>query len=259
MAGFVKDNVSSKIQEAIDKKFHGTFKPRLLPNPQLTPRSDDIVAYACLYKNLSFPIAFERLDEALTFGGVHVPAFGLGTFKPGLEKAYAQVLILDYQVEDDFLIELKTKSEGDRMILAKVAPKQKLAETVTDIQLRIATGKPEMATTNDVLSIPRFNFDLTREFIEIEGLRLISTNTSIRSDLILRSAAQNIKFEMNEKGVELRSEAHMAFGCAQERPPLVKHEMIFNKPFLVMMLRTNATSPYFALWVDNPEILVAWK
>lgn len=258
-AGFVKDDIGSRIREAVDKKFQGTFKPRFLPDPALTQRPNDIVAYACLYKNLSFLNAFERLDETLTFAGVRVPAFGFGTFKPSLEKAFSQVLIFDYQGEDDFLIELKTRSEGDRLILAKIAPKQNLAQTVSFIQSRIAIEKPETAATNDVLSIPRFNFDLTREFSEIEGLLLVSTNANIHKDLYLRSAVQNTKFEMNEKGVELRSEAHLAFGCAQERPPLVKHKMIFNKPFLVMMQRTTAATPYFALWVDNPEILVGWK
>ena len=142
-AGFVKDNIGSKIQEAIDQKFHGTFKPRFIPDPALTRRPDDLVAYACLYKKLSFPVPFERLDEALMFGDMRVPAFGLGTFKPSIEEAYPQVLILDYQGENDFVIELKTKSDGDRLVLAKIAPKQNLRETVTNIQSRIASGRSE--------------------------------------------------------------------------------------------------------------------
>jgi len=35
--------------------------------------------------------------------------------------------------------------------------------------------------------------------------------------------------------------------------------MIFDKPFLVLVQRSDAKMPYFALWVDNPEILVSWK
>jgi hypothetical protein len=72
------------------------------------------------------------------------------------------------------------------------------------------------------------------------------------------SALQTIKFEMNEKGVELKSEAHIAFGGGREGEPPRKHIMIFHQPFLVLLERTGARMPYFALWVDNPELLVPW-
>jgi hypothetical protein len=32
--------------------------------------------------------------------------------------------------------------------------------------------------------------------------------------------------------------------------------MIFDKPFLVLMRRADRTMPYFALWVDNAELMV---
>ena len=32
--------------------------------------------------------------------------------------------------------------------------------------------------------------------------------------------------------------------------------MIFDKPFLIILERANAKMPYFALWVDNAELLV---
>ncbi len=64
---------------------------------------------------------------------------------------------------------------------------------------------------------------------------------------------------MNEKGVELKSEAHMAFGCAKQEAPVPKHRMIFDKPFLILMQRRDAKTPYFVFWVDNPEALVSWK
>src|SRR5712692_1031257 len=88
MAGFVKDGIHDNIRKAVDEKFRGVFKPRFIPVKPLTPRPQDFVAYACLYKNLSFPTPFERLDETLTFGGIRVPAFGIGRYKASLEKIY---------------------------------------------------------------------------------------------------------------------------------------------------------------------------
>ena len=54
------------------------------------------------------------------------------------------------------------------------------------------------------LLVPRMKFDLTRELPEIEGRHLIATNATRATDLFLLSAVQNTRFEMNEKGVELR-------------------------------------------------------
>jgi hypothetical protein len=34
--------------------------------------------------------------------------------------------------------------------------------------------------------------------------------------------------------------------------------MVFDKPFLVVLERADAMSPYFVMWVDNPELLVPW-
>jgi len=73
------------------------------------------------------------------------------------------------------------------------------------------------------------------------------------------SAVQNTRFEMNEKGVELKPEAHMAFGCGREAPRVRQHRMIFDKPFLLLMERAGANLPHFALWVDNAELLVPWQ
>ncbi len=256
MAGFTKDDIHKALRKNVEQKFHGRLKPRFLPDERLTPRPQDFVAYACLYKKFTFPAPFERLDESLTFEGVSVPAFGFGTYKSTLEKVYPQVLILDYQNEDDFVIELKTESSGDRLILAKMQPQPTLDRTITNISERIVRCQAQTAATNDILLVPRLKFDLTRRYSEIEGLRLIPRATNVAPDLILRSAVQNTAFEMNERGVELKSEAHMSFACAKQERPIPQRRMIFDKPFLILMQRTNARMPYFALWVDNPEILV---
>lgn len=258
MAGLVKDHMDQKILAAVKEKFHGAFQPRLLPEKYTTGRPQDLVAYACLWKKLSFAVPFERLEDSFTFGGVRVRAFGIGRTRASHERMYSQVQILDYQDENDFVVELKTTPGVDRLILARVQPQGTLRDTVTAVRQRGARSQAEPAGTNDVLIVPRIAFDLLREYSEIEGRWLVPAGGKVAPDLVLLSALQTIKFEMNEKGVELQSEAHMAFGCGKEGEPPRKHLMIFNQPFLVLLERTGARMPYFALWVDNPELLVPW-
>ncbi len=259
MAGFVKDNIHDKIRKAVQEKFHGVFNPRFIPDKAVTPRPQDFVAYACLYKNLNFPTPFERLDDSLMFEGVPVPAFGIGEYKTALGAIYPQVSILDYRTEDDFVIELKTKSPNDRLILAKLQPNLTLAETIMSVSNRIAEGQAEAASTNDLLLVPRMKLDLTREYTELEGLHLIPRDPKVAKDLNILGAVQDTFFVMNEKGVELRSEAHLEFGCAKQGEPVPKHRMIFNKAFLILMEQRDAKMPYFVFWVDNPEVLTTWK
>jgi hypothetical protein len=75
-------------------------------------------------------------------------------------------------------------------------------------------------------------------------------------DLRLLMALQIIRFQMDEVGVRLKSEAVMHFGCSAEYRPKPQHVMIFDKPFLLMLSRAGAKQPYFAVWVENAELLV---
>ena len=257
LADFVSNDVHARIGCELADKFQGRARPKCLPSPADTPRPQDIVAYSYLFKNLEFDKVFERLERPLTFGKTEVACFGIGEeYKPGQADMREQVLVLDYKDPNDFVIELRTKSARDRVILAKIRPGKTLQETVLAVQKRTAPEKPDTAAPGDVLKVPKFNFDITRRYRELLGARLTASNPSVAKDLQIVSAVQNIRFQMDEKGVKLKSESHISFGgCAAEHKPRHKHVMIFDKPFLVMLERTDATLPYFALWVGDAELL----
>ena len=40
---------------------------------------------------------------------------------------------------------------------------------------------------------------------------------------------------------------------------LTRQNLVFDEPFLVMIQRTDASQPYFALWVGNAELLVPFQ
>jgi hypothetical protein len=259
LAGHVRDGIHGKITAALATKFKGRASPHFLPNPATTPRPQDIAGYAYLFKHLEFAVPFERLEQPLPFEGTPVSAFGMGEYKPGHQAMYPQISILEYKGPDDFIIELKTKTAGDQLILAKVRPAATLGQTVAEVNQRIAAAKPTPAVMNDVLAVPRFNFDVTRQFQEIMGAGyLVVKNPAVAKDLRVMEALQNIRFELDEKGVRLRSEAHMSLSCGAESRA-VTHWLIFDKPFLVLMKRTGAAVPYFAMWVGGPELLIPYK
>lgn len=258
VAGFVKDDVFGQIDRQLRDTFKGRATPHYIPPKSLTPRPQDIVAYSYLFKNLEFPVPFERLGKPLMFGTAAVPCFGIGEErKTGHAQMLEQLLIPDYRTADDFIVELKTKGTRDRLILAKVQPAATLAETVNAVLSRVASATPTHPQMYDVLKIPKLNFDITREYQELLHLKLVVKNPTVARDLQIVSALQNVRFQLDEEGVRLRSESHISFGCASPAPPPpARHVMVFDRPFLMLLLRRDADVPYFALWVADPEILV---
>lgn len=279
LADFVRNRPHARIRSELLRKFHGRATPRLIPDPALTPRPQDIVAYAYLYKDLAFPAAFEDVEREETFAGQPVAWFGVDGAKPGQERMHDQVTVWQYRSRSECIVELASKSGRDRIILAKVHPGKTLADTIASVSAttsphreaergRGASGpgasRPNAALPGlsypctmlpgDILMIPKMNFDLVRQYTELEGLRLAPSRPGAFEDRLILSAAQAIRFQMDKEGVRLRSESHIAIGCGAP-PARAFHVLLFDSPFLLMLQRHGAAMPYFALWVDNAELL----
>lgn len=258
LAGYIRDGILGKIKTELGQKFKGAACPGLIPSGAGL-RPQDIVAYSYLFKNLEFEQQFERLDSPVSFQQAKVSCFGVGE-KPKGDHALMikQVSILDYRDRDDFIIELKTKSTDDQVILAKIKPAETLETTIRDVLGRINDAQPAKMLYGDVLKVPKFNFDIYRQFDELRYAKLKVQNPTVAQDLIVLSAEQSIRFQMDEKGVRLKSEAQMTFGCSAHMAPPPRHIMIFDRPFLMLLKNNDADMPYFAMWINNPELLVPW-
>jgi len=262
LADFERNNVEDEIRAALQKTFLGAASPELIPPKSPHPGPDDFVAYAYLYKNLSFPLPFEEIEQPLQFGGKSVESFGFMENRDKLPAAvFGQVSIYDYQSPDDFIIKLKTKSPDDQLILAKITPGATLDATIADVLKRMTPDKRETALKRDELAVPKLNFDLRKDFNDLVGLVLQpGPDAKIKNKLVVTEVKQLVRFQLNENGAILKSEAAiaMAESIAFENPPKT-HIMIFDKPVLILMKRANTDHPYFALWVGNPSLLVAAK
>ncbi|MBI5725665.1 MAG: hypothetical protein HZA50_17025 [Planctomycetes bacterium] len=276
LAGFIRDGIFDRIQKSLDEKFGKKVSPRYLPDPKLTPRPQDIVAYSCLFKQLMFPAPFEKLDSPLDFAGRKVECFGMKGNKKDNQAICNQVTVLDCQIlKDEFIIEIATQSQGDHLYLGKVAPGTDLLETVEAVQKRIQFTKsqwvqgksqtmpttlPEYSRTPQpmgkasVLKIPKMNFDVTKKYHkdELLGRGLAVKNPQVAKDLRVLDATQNIRLQLDERGMKLMSESHISFGCSA---PEFADYLIFDKPFLVMLQRDGAKMAYFVMWVGNAELL----
>jgi hypothetical protein len=244
LAGWTTSDAND-IRQKITRELNGKFRDAA--NPELLSRLNSVpprlaISYAYLFRELPFEWEFDRMRGYLRFDGRVVESFGIQDFGPNnrnqAQKA-SQVLIYDYRSNDDFIIELKTRSTSDRLILAKTPPGRTLTETATAVQKRLRQSEPSSMEALSDLFIPVIDFDVLRDYTELTG-----------RDSILDVALQQTRFKLTEKGAVLKSEAAIASRAASFK------NLIFDKPFLVMIQRTDASQSYFALWIANTELLV---
>jgi len=267
MAGFERDGIVEQVKRALEEKFNREPGFDLVLN-----HPDDILAYAFLAKSLPFDTEFEVLQDPLVFSDdVKVEAFGIETEDDAVE----QVVILDYQHSDDFIIKLQglpwVEDEiewgvmpdrprvTDDIILAKVAPQATLLETVQAVLFRSRKNARYHESSKldfgigEVLRIPKIDFDVHHKYTELVGKKWF--NRGFEGYFITR-ALQNIKFKLDETGADLTSEAAMMATIGIKPPPPPPRQFIFDKPFLLCLKKNESHVPYLAMWIGNSELLV---
>ena len=147
-------------------------------------------------------------------------------------------------------MELKTRSVGDRLFLAKIPTETTLLATAVAVTDRVRQTKAAKFEEPSSFVVPVLDFDVTRDYFELLGKPMQVKNPSFDGDSF-EIARQKIRFKLDETGAVLKSEAIYAAAKAES--------LIFDEPFLIMIQRQNAKMPYFALWVDNAELLVPFE
>lgn len=244
-----KRDAQRLIEEAMAAKFPGVAVP-----VQIAPDPDDLkrVAFAYLRRMLPFNTPFERYPEEFKFDGRSVSAFGLRPHGPRA-AALSQVIVKSYASKEDFAVELKTASEHDRMLIVRLPRKATLLETVRAAVAKAGAAGQSMES-QDELRVPCFNLDVKRRFSELE--KPFGADSGIGNSI--DEAIQVNQFRLDENGVKLISYAKFAYsvlnGDYTPPPPPPKH-LVCDGPFLFLLMKTGAQLPYFALWIENAELL----
>ena len=258
--------ILDSIPKALTNKFRGQASPELLGQIPKDLPVRSAVAYSYLFKNLEVEHPFAKFDEETRFFTstalsshlvlARVRGFGFGSHRSeSMAKAASQVLIHDYRNRNDFVIEIVTKAKGDRLLLAKVSPDSTLERTIQHIQARADTSQSKTPEAESRMQVPILDFRLIKDYEELLNKHVQCSNTTLNDQPIVM-ARQSIQLKLNEFGAKLKSEAVVVTRSldmmAGQEPP----QLIFDRPFLILMERKGAKNPYFALWVDNLELLV---
>ena len=202
-----------------------------------------------LNKNLNFWYPFDNFnnDYNYTFGkdgNDYIKYFGINNASK--EELNQNVEVLFYNGNNDFAVLLNTK-EGDKIILYRTDENKSFNEYYEDIKNK--KGNYNGSTTfeeNDELLVPYVNVNGTVAYNELADKIIKNTN-----GMYISNVMQDVNFNLNESGCNMKSHATMT----TEYLSIGSRYFWFRDTFIIFMKEGNSNMPYFALKVDNQDIL----
>ena len=244
--GVATFDFKSQIENGIKQKFNEDSK--ILGKVEWG-NSDVYVLYAMLKKEFNYLERFHTLKDN-TFGNSEEKVKYFGIEPDTAQTASKNIEILFYNSKEDFAIKLKTK-ENEEVYLYRTAGENKsFEENYQEMMKKQAqyTGDKKWNRI-DILNIPFVKINDEINYDELCGRMIKGTNWYIRQ------AIQTIDFELNNYGGSVKSEALIE---ALKNAIFEKgREFIYNDDFILYLKEEDKDKPYFALKVDDTDILVS--
>lgn len=201
-----------------------------------------------LKKEFNYLEKFSELpDDTFDNSEEKVKYFGIGVSTS--KDASKNVEILFYNSNENFAIKLKTK-ENEEIILYKTTGIDKsFEENYNDIQeFKSKYNGEKVLQKTDILKIPYIMVNGEINYDELCGRIIKGTDTYISQ------ALQTIEFNLNNIGGNVKSETVITgtYGSTQE----TGREFILNSDFILYLKEESKDKPYFALKVNNTDVLV---
>lgn len=242
--GIPSIQLKEKIEKEIKEKFNET-SDILDSFDWENAGPEDYFLYSMLKKEFEFPKQFTELPNGKFGNYENVKYFGINSSTD--ENVREQVEVLYYNSKDDFAIKLKTKTD-DEVIISKGNTQNTFKEIYEEIQKNNQNYKDNKALTkNDTLQIPNIDFNVKKEYEELENNTFKFSNGE---EYKIDKALQTIQFNLDKKGGKIRSEAGMMVNKSsllQDNP----REFLVNDTFCIFLKEKNKELPYFASKISD--------
>jgi hypothetical protein len=108
--------------------------------------------------------------------------------------------------------------------------------------------------TGEPLAIPVLTLNVRRNYGEILGRHILNPELT---GLWIDRAAEVIRFRLDETGAHLEAEAEIVGENGHSEPVPVPgpRRFVFDRPFLLLLQERDASTPYFAAWIANTELM----
>jgi hypothetical protein len=212
-------------------------------------------------KALPFAAVFESYPDELTFKGTKVASF---LASGGYNTYIHQFEILYYENDTNYIVKLQPKDTNHEIILYLPLDKPKtLAQAFKILEEKRNKGNKERKGNwryemllGDHMTIPKISFNIENNYKSMIGNKVKDVNHNLEYEIF--QMQQQTSFMLDEYGAKIEGQAGIEMAAAaemrQDKP--IPKKLIFDKPFLVVLKRTDSPNPYFAMWVDNSELMI---
>lgn len=242
----IKNNTKHKITRAINKKFGESSD--IIESLDLKPAKNRYIAYAMLKKDFEFLQEFDKLGIS-EFGNTQTAEyFGVNSKSDSSLRKGIEVLF--YNNPHDYAVVLHTQNKDD-VYLYKNSANKAFNYIYSDMMSKKSTYSGHADFTEfDELKVPNINFFVEKSFDELTDKRIIGTN------LYLQAALETVKFNMDNKGGQIKSEAAITTVGASLNEGKIEETLepryfYFDNTFVIFLKETDKNRPYFALRVND--------
>lgn len=270
ISGIVGPELLNRVRNDLNQKMPGVA-------PDLSGLAPgDFFSYGCLSVELQFPLPYSQIRVPLGFtdasgGKTEVRAFGMLAEDVANYKYYmklreqSRLLFHSGEARDgslEFAVDLCATSAPSQIVISRIVREGTLRAAFARVESEIVKTADYLKTLDtdeanhwqklepgDRLSVPDLCWFVSHRFSEIEGKRFGSGKLKGQKLVLAR---QDTLFRLNRKGARLKSSS------STDATTAVPTDYFLDRPFLIYMKKRGAALPYFAMWVDNAELLTAW-
>jgi hypothetical protein len=259
-AGWFKDGIADKIAADMRSRFPEMAPPHFSTGP-------GGLAYAFLRPSVAFTYPYAENPEPLTFhdsndGATRLASFGIteSSMRQDLMRDQIEVLFAERAENNNefgsppvsFGLDLCKDSRPNQVLLAWLPRQATLAQAVGEVQRLAARTQADRKRFHytDTLLVPTMHWRIDHRFSELEGTDKTFDNPALAA-MHMDRWPETIEFKLDKSGAELITESLAVWAS-------VPVDFRFERPFLIIMQTRGASHPFFAMWVDNAELLQPW-
>lgn len=253
--------LKEQIENGIKEKFNQTsnilndfnWSESELDNPN-NPNVRRYFFYTMLYRKFEFLQEFDKLDNG-KFGNKYKDVQYFGIDENTENSVGNQITVLYYNSKDDFAIIVNTKTD-DEVIFCKSPNGSNFNEIYENMnnESNKYTGSRSFKNV-DEFKAPNLEFDEKKEYTELAN-KEFKTADPYYDTAEIQKAIQTIKFSLDEKGGEIKSEAaiDMTIGVLSvvSKPKADEPRYFYvDDTFAIFLREKGKTKPYFAGRIDD--------
>lgn len=209
------------------------------------------IFYTMLYREFEYKYKFDLLGKDSFKGSNPTDVDYFGINNKSDSKLYAQVIVNYYKDKDNFAITLVTKN-NDQVVLIKNPNGNTFGNIWDNYQKDTSNSTTkEYFTKYDVFKMPKLSINVLKEYKELYSKKFPTKDGKVGE---IEKALQTIKFDIDEKGGRIKSEA--AIQMRKDSAVFVEElpePRYFNldDTFALFLKEEGKDMPYFGVVVDD--------